>query len=340
MSSKNLHVISTSPGRLGNRLVHYAHHLAYAKEHNIPLIHLGFSEYSSFFKGTKEYSLPIFIPDNFKDSDKVIDRFLHLLRQVFELAAKKGGLNLGIQQEEFIKLLNLEILKIKNNDFKIAVQKLCYNFPLLIEQGIVVDDNIFVLRGDDLQEKNLLLHPIVDASDESSKMILFDSWFDRCESLLQKHKSFIKDYFCLEDTLNELVCNYSKKIKKDNSIIVGLHIRRTDYNTFENGNYFFSIERYAEFTKALLKNVNGKNIRFYICSDEQLDLSKFTEIDYELGPGEAILDMYGFMLCDLIVGVPSTFTGWISFLSDTPLFSLLKDDDLTHPLKIAEFIST
>ena len=47
----------------------------------------------------------------------------------------------------------------------------------------------------------------------------------------------------------------------------------------------------------------------------------------DAGPGVAVLEMYALARCDLIVGPPSSFSGWASFMGNRPIFYLEKAGD-------------
>ena len=83
-------------------------------------------------------------------------------------------------------------------------------------------------------------------------------------------------------------------------------------------------------------------IRFVICSNEKLDLSYFREAGLEVnaGPGHEALDLYALSKCDLIIGPPSTYNLWASFLNDVPLFWIRDKNDVfdeKHTQAVASF---
>lgn len=66
---------------------------------------------------------------------------------------------------------------------------------------------------------------------------------------------------------------------------------------------------------------------FYISSTDKIAETYSQEFDVVKTPlNSAAADMYALSQCDYIIGPPSTFNAWASFVGDVPLFSLYKRD--------------
>lgn len=61
---------------------------------------------------------------------------------------------------------------------------------------------------------------------------------------------------------------------------------------------------------------------FVICSNEEIDLSSFNELNVFKGQGHFVADLHSLSLCDYIAGPPSTFSMWASFYGQKPLWQI------------------
>jgi hypothetical protein len=103
-------------------------------------------------------------------------------------------------------------------------------------------------------------------------------------------------------------------------VLVGVHLRRRDYRTFAGGKFFFSDTDYNAIISHLDKSWNGPvRPRFVLVCEEFVHVRNFgpAKVDY-FGPGSIGRDQALLSLCDFILGPPSTFSGWVSFLYDIP----------------------
>ena len=123
---------------------------------------------------------------------------------------------------------------------------------------------------------------------------------------------------------NQYVINDIKptidRYKADGYFVIGVHIRRGDYKTWEGGKYYFEHQEYAEQMEAVANLYKDKKICFVISTNEKYDrdiFSRFTICD--LKSTTAIHDLYALSLCDRIIGPLSTFSRWASFYGNVPL---------------------
>lgn len=126
-------------------------------------------------------------------------------------------------------------------------------------------------------------------------------------------------------TPKKTIVNEAEKmfsIMRENAdIIVGIHVRRGDYATWNNGKYFYSLTQYHDFMKRVKKLYNDKKVVFFISSNEKFSLSLFDDCTCyrHENSSSVILDLYSLSLCDRIIGPISTFSRWASFYGEKPL---------------------
>jgi hypothetical protein len=96
--------------------------------------------------------------------------------------------------------------------------------------------------------------------------------------------------------------------------VLGVHVRRGDYKAHSGGRFFFSHADYARLVSGLLNRIDRADAAVMVCSDEPVDLDAYAGLNVFSGPGSAFDDLYALSMTDLIVGPPSTFSGWASFV--------------------------
>jgi hypothetical protein len=161
-----------------------------------------------------------------------------------------------------------------------------------------------------------------------SRLCFVQGWLYRANNLLLKHKSEVKEFF--RPTAEHLVKidSFFSQEEFDSKIIIGVHVRRGDYENFEGGRYFYDYSRYAEIIERVGGLFETKDVIFLVCSNEQEISKKLGECNYKImfGPGHELQDLYCFSRCNFLVGPPSTYTMWASFYGNVPLLMLHEPD--------------
>jgi hypothetical protein len=174
-----------------------------------------------------------------------------------------------------------------------------------------------ILRLERGERLDLQSRSVIEAIQNRS-VVLFMGWQFRCYPLVLQHADAIRDFFRWDDATDSRVRDFMARARQNCDRLVGVHVRRGDYASFASGRYFFNDLQYARWMRQVIEQNNGRRIRFMICSDSAWDESAYNEFDCITGPGEMIEDMSALSHCDLIVGPPSTFTGWASFVGSVP----------------------
>ena len=134
-----------------------------------------------------------------------------------------------------------------------------------------------------------------------------------------------------------------KEMKRHSDIVVGVHIRRGDYATWNDGRFFFELEEYHQFMLRVQQLYKDKKVSFFISSNEDFTLDTFEGCEcrrFGREPSGAILDLYTLSLCDRITGPVSSYSRWASFIGEVPLcFLESKDQQFTDDSfsKIVDF---
>lgn len=112
-----------------------------------------------------------------------------------------------------------------------------------------------------------------------------------------------------------------RNIKKKNDLIIGIHLRRGDYKTYQNGKFFYSNSQYSTIIEQVLRIFNNNKLAFLLVSNEEIDSMVFNKYNCYFSSGSLMAqDLYLLSQADYILGPPSTFSAWASLYNSSPLY--------------------
>ena len=112
------------------------------------------------------------------------------------------------------------------------------------------------------------------------------------------------------------------QLRQEADLVVGVHIRRGDYATWNDGRFFYELEDYRQFMLRIQQLYSDRRVAFFISSNEDFTTDIFEGCRcrrFGKEPSGAILDLYTLTLCDRIVGPFSSYSRWASFIGEVPL---------------------
>jgi len=147
---------------------------------------------------------------------------------------------------------------------------------------------------------------------------LVTGWGFSQPDLLQHYREYFQGVFRLEiaDSWKEYF---------ENREVLGLHVRRGDYADFENGRYCYSDSQYICILERAIEIIGLRDPRIILFTNDQcLDFSAYRErfIDCVLSKESYEMDHALMSRCAYLVGPPSTFTQWASYLGSVPLLAV------------------
>jgi hypothetical protein len=119
------------------------------------------------------------------------------------------------------------------------------------------------------------------------------------------------------------------EMQHTSDMVVGVHIRRGDYATWNDGRFFYELSDYHQFMLRIQEFYKDRRVSFFISSNEDFPLTQFPGCQcHRFGqePSGAILDLYTLSLCDRIIGPFSSYSRWASFIGEVPLCFLESKD--------------
>lgn len=155
-------------------------------------------------------------------------------------------------------------------------------------------------------------------------------WHTRTDTrYIAQAKPMLKHIYRPKQEITDKAEALIKRIKATADIVVGVHIRRGDYATWNDGRFFYSLEQYHAFMLRVKECYSDRRVAFFISSNEAFDTAIFTGCDcyrFSGEPSPAVLDLYTLSVCDRIIGPFSTFSRWASFIGEVPLCFLETTD--------------
>lgn len=276
-------VATKREGRLGNRLFLCANILAFGFEIGAPVSLLALAEYAELF-------------ENFSRSC-----FLQIPQRT---TSKLFGLprSMRIAHCEMMGLLAKIVAKVRGFPWLRAVD---------IRGTWDAEDRAFALNTSEMRQLA-----------SGAGLLLLHGWkFRAGRELLQKWREHILRVLKPIHSVEERAARAVEQARQNGQWLVGVHIRRGDYQQWLGGRYFFELENYVEWMRQAKSLFKDKQVCFLVCSNEPWRRGDFSELKEEVafGPGDATGDLYALSRCDCIVGPPSTYTLWASYAGGKPL---------------------
>ena len=268
-------------GQLGNRLLLSAHLIAAAREYGVTLINPSFAEYARYFPST---------------ANDLWCRYPVEPRCHIEQGRTR-------RPSELLRRATYKTIYLTGKALWYS-QRLGCPVPM-IRLG---KDQPCDLQSEDFKRRV-----------QSPLPLLLSGWEFRSAALLQKHADAIRGHFEILPEHRKAVTELMLRMRQNADFVVGVHIRHGDYATFENGKYFYSIPQYAAAMRRVREQLGSRRVAFLVCGNANLSQDQFADLDVHFGTGHLIEDMYAFAETDLLIGPPSTFTGWASFYGKTPI---------------------
>lgn len=173
---------------------------------------------------------------------------------------------------------------------------------------------------------------------DKAGVFFIDGWKHRYDlSFIEEEKNVLKNLFA---PLPDIKNNVDTAFNGWNGVTVGVHVRRGDYKEHLGGKFYFDDETYLTIIQKIRSELKGQGkneIRFLICSNESFPAVHEVENLFQIAPlfpSDCMTDLYALSRCDYIIGPPSTFSQWASFMGNTPLNVFFgKNDDI----KLSDF---
>lgn len=231
------------------------------------------------------------------------------------------GIKPEINYSNMNKLLSYILTKkrkIAENIIK-EINKVKFNLILLYIYDQKQHENNY-----ELYEKQILKH--------KRSIILVKSWCFRCNDYIKMYRDyFVKKYTPIN--LNSEEYNNIKNQFKNYDLKVGIHIRRGDYKEWNDGLYYYEDDVYYDIIEQFSNLHKNKKILFILFSNEEINFK--LNYDYAISKCKWYEDHSLMSICDYLIGPPSTFTSWASFIGNVPTYHI---KDKHKNIELSDFI--
>ena len=150
------------------------------------------------------------------------------------------------------------------------------------------------------------------------RRLFVQDWFFRSETNCEKHGDVVRSFFTPCDKHLQRAREVVAPARDKGRFLVGVHIRRTDYDNFKGGRFFYSDRQYRQVMDRVEAAFADRNVSFLLCSDAPVQKDAFTGLDTIHGNGHELEDLLALAACDRLVGPPSTYSKWASYYGKVP----------------------
>ena len=156
-------------------------------------------------------------------------------------------------------------------------------------------------------------------------------WNFRVDYLTKKYRPILKDIYNFKSKkyirYSNCIRKFFDNLKSQKKFIIGVHIRRGDYKNWNDGGFYFKDSVYNNLINYLKDYFATNQVEtiFVVVSNEKI--SNRVNYDFKIS-GNWKEDQITLQNCDLIIGPPSTFTLWASYISKKPYIFIDENGNL------------
>jgi hypothetical protein len=163
------------------------------------------------------------------------------------------------------------------------------------------------------------------------RLVFLRGWAFRNADNCARHRELVCSYLQPFDRHLERPRAMTEPARAEGRLVVGIHLRRGDYEKFKGGRLYYSHEQYARIMSGIEAAFPDRDVAFVVCSDEPVPSEPFHGLDVRIAAGSELEDLYTLAACDLIAGPQSTYSGWASYYGDAPRYVIEDPDAIPTP---------
>jgi hypothetical protein len=175
----------------------------------------------------------------------------------------------------------------------------------------------------------------------NSPLVFISGWFFFHKELTSKYRLYFRKKYSLKSSIIQNILNDNKYNLKEidhkinnAEITIGIHIRRGDYKEWGDGMYFYEDAVYQSAIEKMRSFFSDQNILIILFSN---DIIEFELSDNMIiSNNEWYIDHYIMGRCDYLLGPPSTFTLWASYIGPKAKFFHINHSS-DFPVSLADF---
>jgi len=144
--------------------------------------------------------------------------------------------------------------------------------------------------------------------------------------LIERHRPCLQKIFKPPTRYEKGIQEPFEKLKGLCDIVIGIVIRHGDYREYRAGEYYYPLSVFKRILEEFTEHVSPVRPGFFIASDEDQDISEFEQFPHYFRQGHPVENLNALSRCDYLIGSPSTFLTWPSFIGKVPCFQLFPKD--------------
>lgn len=164
------------------------------------------------------------------------------------------------------------------------------------------------------------------------KIQLVSGFGYRSYKLIEKYHDYVFNKYSIKEELkDQQLLEIISHQRQEGKVLVGVHIRRTDYKEYKDGKYYYSLAQYKQIIVNLRELIGEHRAYFVLFSDEtiQIDIPNCTQ-----SLGTWYQDLDSMSVCDYLIGPPSTFSCWASYMGNVPQYFI---EDINRTIQLNDF---
>jgi hypothetical protein len=200
----------------------------------------------------------------------------------------------------------------------------------LILNNNVVRKTLIKLR---IAEYHRFYAPEFRSSFFISKLTYVKGWYFRNLATFEMDKAFYTSEFNKKLQSEEYYKNHSP-------LKVALHIRRGDYEFFQDGRYFLNDSQYVTALRNVVSDINKPFEIIVFGNDPKLNRDIYVSLGYPIhfSDGSIYQDYYRMSKCKILIGPSSTFSIWAQWISNGFMKKIVIDKYNFNEVRISDAI--
>lgn len=281
-------------GRLGNQIIRFAHWMAWAQDHSgeVEVIDYAFWPYADYFALWREHPGCVF-----PLRPSAADRLARLRASMPSWLRRRGE-----GRDRFARLVHAA------GRWRLDGQAFAADG---VDKVVDLDDPKFF---EEITQR---------------KVTTCSGWRIASWRLVAEHQSRLRGFFQPAEIFRAPAEALIAGLRQTHDLIIGMLIRQSDYQTWDNGRFYFSTSQYAQWIRQLLELHPGRRVAFVVASEDWQDPACFDGLPVHLATGNPKSGGHWFenwvelSLCDFVVSVPSTFSATAAFVGGVPLWPVV-----------------
>jgi hypothetical protein len=168
------------------------------------------------------------------------------------------------------------------------------------------------------------------------KLSFVEGWHFRSFDTTERLRQHYQDVF--EPAIDKQKFLSAYKVKDvPGRFNIAVHIRRGDYKYYRDGLYHYNDGQYISLLQSFLQVIQSEDVHIVVFSnDRDLPYQKYFQSfrSIAFSKENEFVDYFLMSNCNLIIGPPSTFSLWASYIGEVPYYHI-KDPE--KPIALKDF---